>query len=585
TYLRFATPAAAAAYAQRLPSFLDRRAKEIGKDPSKNMSVTLLPLADVHLAPPGSKLTVTTLGLVGLLTLLIAVINYVNLATARAGLRSREVAMRKVLGGSRAVLIRQFLGEAIATAGAAALFGLALAELALPVVNAAGGTALSIDYLTSVPLLVGIALLVGVGAGLYPAMVLSRFPAASVLASARTPGGGRTGAKLREGLVIAQFALAIAFLIGTGVLFAQTAHVRNTDLGFRREGMIIVPGLELRDLSDAQRAAIMTAYRALPMTVSATIADTAPADTSYQNSSTMYRPGQNASTAPSITQITTGTDWFATYGARLVAGRLLDTRHRSDDVGLGRLNVANVVINRSAVTALGFASPQAALGQTVLVGDVGDTTYPRTVVGVIDDLRFYSPRKKVGGWMYEYQSTPFVSTVATVRYRGDQQAALNALRDTWHQLAPQVPFSAKTIDQNLAPYYKADDHAARLFAIGAVLAVLIGCVGLWGLASFNTQRRIKEVGIRKTLGASSSDIVKLLVGQFLRPVLIANVVAWPLAFFAMRTWLAGFDDRIALSPLYFVAATLVALTIALFTVLAQSLRAARATPAWALRHE
>ena len=134
-------------------------------------------------------------------------------------------------------------------------------------------------------------------------------------------------------------------------------------------------------------------------------------------------------------------------------------------------------------------------------------------------------------------------------------------------------------------YYAHDDRSAKLFTIGAVLAVAIGCVGLWGLASFNTARRIKEIGIRKTLGASSADVVRLLVGQFLRPVLIANLFAWPLAFFAMRTWLAGFDDRIALSPLFFVAATVLAVAIAVLTVLAQSLRAARSTPAWALRHE
>jgi putative ABC transport system permease protein len=210
---------------------------------------------------------------------------------------------------------------------------------------------------------------------------------------------------------------------------------------------------------------------------------------------------------------------------------------------------------------------------------------PRVIVGVIDDIRFYSPRKKLPGTMFRYSTKPFDYTVASVRYRGDDKAALAALQGAWRRLAPQVPFDAKTATQNLADYYKPDDRAARLFAIGAALAVAIGCVGLWGLASFNTQRRVKEVGIRKTLGASSTDIVKLLVGQFLRPVVIANIVAWPLAFVAMRTWLAGFDDRIALSPLYFIGATLVSLLIAIGTVIMQSLRAARAAPAWALRHE
>ncbi|WP_430637577.1 ABC transporter permease [Sphingomonas hankookensis] len=152
-------------------------------------------------------------------------------------------------------------------------------------------------------------------------------------------------------------------------------------------------------------------------------------------------------------------------------------------------------------------------------------------------------------------------------------------------MVPQVPYDGETADDRLADFYKADDRATRLFAIGAGLAVLIGCVGLWGLASFNTQRRTREIGIRKTLGASSGDIVRLLVGQFLRPVLLANLVAWPLAYVAMRTWLAGFEDAVPLSPLFFVGASVVAVAVAVLTVLGQSLRASRAAPAWALRHD
>jgi putative ABC transport system permease protein len=172
-----------------------------------------------------------------------------------------------------------------------------------------------------------------------------------------------------------------------------------------------------------------------------------------------------------------------------------------------------------------------------------------------------------------------------VRFDGDPRGMTEALRGVWRRIAPEVPFKAVTADQNLETYYKSDDQASRLFAIGAGLAVAIGCVGLWGLASFNTQRRVREIGIRKTLGASSRDVVLLLVTQFLRPVVIGNLIAWPLAFIAMRTWLAGFEDRIGLSPLYFLGATLASLLIAVATVLMQSLRAARAAPAWALRHE
>ena len=586
TYLKFATPADAAAYARRLPSFIDRRgAHDMLGHPSQSLSFPLVPIRDVHLSRPGSKLTVTTLGLVGLLTLLIAIINYVNLATARSGLRAREVAIRKVLGGSRSALVRHFLGEAVATAAMAAVIGLALAELVLPIVNASGDLSLSIDYATTIPPLILLALIVGVGAGLYPALLLSRFPAAAVLASARTPGGGRTGARLREGLVMIQFALAISFLIGTAVLFAQTVHVRSADLGFQRDGMMIVKSFGSTDLSEPQRVSLLAAYRASPSIVSATIADTAPGDGSYTNATQMFRPGQEQKDGPNISTISIGKDWFETYDARLAAGRFLDTAHRQDDLGTSGTNPANVVINRAALPLLGFASPQAALGQTVIETGQNNEKLPRIIVGVIDNIRFYAPREKLPGMMFRYSTKPFDYTVAVVRYRGGEDAAMRALRENWRQIAPQVPFEATTATRNLAVYYKPDDRAARLFAIGAGLAVAIGCVGLWGLASFNTQRRVKEVGIRKTLGASSTDIVKLLVGQFLRPVVIANVVAWPLAFVAMRTWLAGFDDRVALSPLFFLGASGIAILVAAVTVLGQSWRVARAEPARALRHE
>ena len=176
--------------------------------------------------------------------------------------------------------------------------------------------------------------------------------------------------------------------------------------------------------------------------------------------------------------------------------------------------------------------------------------------------------------------------VAAIRFTGDRRTMIDAIGRAWRRIAPEVPLVVEERRSNaLLALHEADERAARLFAIGSGLAVFIGCIGLWGLASFNTARRRHEIGIRKTLGASAADIVRLLVGQFLRPVLIANFVAWPIAYAAMRLWLAGFADPIALSPLYFVAASLLALVIATLTVIGQSLRASRAAPAWALRHD
>ncbi|WP_375243408.1 ABC transporter permease [Sphingomonas parapaucimobilis] len=580
TILRFDTPQAVTRLQAQMRAFVDRRAKEQGPS-AKLLSLRINPLSDIHLqTSPGRKMTVVTLGIVGLLTLLIAIVNYVNLATARGGLRAREVAMRKVLGANRTALIRQFLGEAILIAAFAALGGLILAELGLPMINAAGGLKLSLDYAVVLPGLAVLALFVGGLAGLYPALMLSRFPAAAVLASSRSPGGGRAGARVREMLVVFQFALAIAFMIGTVVLIAQTRHVRNTDVGFRRDGLVTVSSTSDSAVTEPQLTAFLTRAALLPGVRSVTTSDSSPGASSF-NSDNYAVPGKPEPGA-SLQAIIVSPNFFPTFGIKLLAGRLPDDAHRADDARNAddaTRTVPNVVINRKGAEALGFDSPEAAIGKTV------GRNNPRTIIGVVENARFFSPRDPVNPTMYYYHSRFSTIPRTTLRVEGDPRETITALRGIWRQIAPQVPFEAKTASQNMEEYYKADDRTTRLFGIGAGLAVLIGCVGLWGLASFNTQRRVKEIGIRKTLGASATDIVRLLVGQFLRPVLIANLIAWPLAYVAMRTWLAGFDDRVALSPLYFAAATALALAIAVLTVLGQSLKASRAAPAWALRHD
>ncbi|MBZ6382245.1 ABC transporter permease [Sphingomonas sanguinis] len=588
TILHFNTPHDAARLQQGMRAFVDRRASKDQGLSAKTLSLVITPLADIHLqTTPARKMTVATLGIVGMLTLIIAIVNYVNLATARAGLRAREVAMRKVLGADRYALIRQFLGEAVLVTVLAALIGLMLAEVGLPLINAAGGLTLAINYAVVVPALILLSLVVGIAAGLYPAVLLSRFPSAAVLASARSPGGGRSGARVRELLVIFQFALAIAFMIGTIILVAQTRHVRETDIGFRRDGLVIVGSTSNDALDETQLTAFLTRAAILPGVRSVTTSDSTPGASSG-NSDSYFVPGK-PEPGPSLQAIIIGPNFFPTFGIKMIAGRLPDNAHRADDTRYtdqtgsdGRpIQIPNVIINRRGVEDLGFRSPQEAIGKIVGKPNVN----ARMIVGVVENARFFSPREAVNGTMYYYRSEYSRNPRTTFQIDGDPQAIIATLRSLWAQIAPQVPFEAYTVGQSLEDYYKADDRATRLFGIGAGLAVLIGCVGLWGLASFNTQRRVKEIGIRKTLGASATDIVKLLVGQFLRPVLIANLVAWPLAFIAMRTWLAGFDDRISLSPLYFAAATALALTIAVLTVLGQSLKASRAAPAWALRHD
>jgi putative ABC transport system permease protein len=582
---------------QQLDGFTDRRAQHDLEttDAHKLIKLRTIPLLSDHLIDPNDRSVVALLGIVGGLTLLLACMNYVNLATARSALRAREVALRKVMGASGRALIIQFMAEAMMTAALSALIGLALVELTLPLVNTAGGLALKIDYLgpdSVLPFLAGVVVLVGLGAGVYPAIVLSRFRPAAVLASTRTPGGGRAGSRVREGLVIAQFAVATTFIIATGVILSQSRYLKTTDIGFHRSGLIVVKSLEDSDVTDAQRSTLLSLWRTLPGVSDVTSGDIAPGVDDNTNAGNVKRPGMSGE-GPVINYVNSGPEFFTTYGARLLAGRVLDRHHGFDDAppkapsGVDPKTLPpppsrNVVLNLNAVKTLGFSSPQAALGQSLISGKSG----PLRVVGVVDNIRFRTPRKPVDGTMYLMSTQDIPDAVAGVRYAGaDSKTMMARLEAAWRQVAPAVPFHANTVEENLDTYYRSDDQRARLFTIGAVLAVAIGCLGLYGLASFSTARRVKEIGIRKTLGASTADILRLLIGQFLRPVLVANLIAWPLALLAMRNWLDGFDQRIALSPIYFVAATLLTLLIAVGTVAGQAYAVARAEPAKALRHE
>jgi putative ABC transport system permease protein len=545
---------------------------------------SLVPLASLHLANPHDRVVVATLALVGMLALVVAMVNYVNLATARAGLRAREVALRKVVGATRRALVGQFVGEAMATAAMAGLAGLALAELALPLVNVAGGTALAVTYAGRDSILPVLALLIGVTgslSGLYPALALSGFQPAAVLASVRAPGGQRAGAMLRRLMVVAQFGIATALMIGTAVLVAQIRHLQRADLGFDRDGLVTVQSFADGTLDDSQRQAFAAAVAQMPGVVATTRAAVAPTGGSFWIGP-MHRDGA-AGPDPMIVRGDVGPGFFPTYGARLLAGRFLDARlHPGDDSTRTVQGTKTVVLNRTAVRLLGFADPHAVVGRTL--NDGHDRTV--TVAGVIDDLRFKSPRDPVEPQAYYERDRELAIPVLAVRHRGDSERLLDAMERAWRGIAPAVPFAALPVERQMyEAYYRDDDQRSRLFMIGAVLAVVIGCIGLYGLAAFDTARRGKEIGIRKVLGASTGELLRLLIGQFLKPVLLGNVVAVPLAYLAMSRWLAGFDDRVVMSVSLFVGAMVLTTGIAAATILGQAWLLARSEPWRALRYE
>jgi putative ABC transport system permease protein len=556
---------------------------------------------DVHLGkaqngamtPGNDRRTVTTFAIIAALILGMAIVNFTNLATARASQRAREVALRKVMGAKRRQLIVQFVGEAILIAATAMLLALALVELLVRPFASFLQADLTLNYFgRDGVLLAAIALtvVVGIVSGLYPAIFVSRFKPAQVLkanrSAAETPGSGR----LRAALVVLQFAVSIGLIICTAVIYTQTAFARSVDPGFKRDHILQVENISRREILP-QTESIVEQMKRVPGVVAVGLTDLG-ISTDNNITSGVVPPG--ATKTVDLGNYAVSEGLFDAMGLKLLAGRWFDPNRPMDDQtrpsppdpaadkAMTERGI-NVVINASAVKTLGFKSPQDAIGKVFRAPIYNDDATNITVIGVIGDTRFRSVRQPVQPLMF--RNARRGPGWMIVRYNGDPQQVRDAVEHKWKEMATDVPFEAKFSEDIIGELYKKDDARAQIFAAFSILAVIIGCLGLFGLAAFTADRRTKEIGIRKVLGARTRDIVQLLVWQFSRPVIIANVIAWPIAWWMMRDWLNGFDQRIALGPTPFVLAALLALGIAVATVAGHAFRIARANPIHALRYE
>ena len=570
----------------------------------------LTPVTGIHLGkadgaafkPGNDARSIATFALVALLILAMACINFTNLATARAGQRAREVALRKVMGASRRQLIVQFLGESLVVAGIAMLVALALAELALPWLGDFLAADLALHYFGSDGILlpvIGLVLVVGLLAGLYPAFVLSRFDPAPVLKSNRSgsdTGKGILGSgKLRSALVVAQFAVSIGLVICTAVVAAQTIYARSANAGYNRDGLLQVTGIGRKQIMPVADQLVDAVARIPGVTG---VGRTTIGINTDSRINTLARVAGNPKPIQ-LGNYNVDTGFFDAMGMQPIAGRGFDRANPRDDsrVTDGDMHSdaeqaafaargTNIVLSAEAVQMLGLGSPQAAIGKTIRVAIVDERfgLVPATVIGVVPDIRFRSVRDPHEPLMFLYDRNYMSEMV--VRMPASQAGAIaDKVADVWKRYAPQVPFEAQFADEIVRAQYDADEARATTFAAFAGLAIIVACLGLYGLAAFTAERRTREIGIRKVLGARDRDIVRLLVWQFSRPVLIANIIAWPVAWWLMRDWLDGFDARIDLGPQWFIGAGTLAAAIAAMTIIGHALRVARSSPAVALRYE
>jgi putative ABC transport system permease protein len=555
---------------------------------SQILEATMTPFQAVHLGmgdklgtmkPPGSWTLLYGISVIGLLILLVACFNFMNLATARATMRAREISLRKTLGATRRQLVVQFLGESVLVSLIALVFALALVEVVLPAFGGFLGVPLALHYIQDWPLSLGIlavAVAAGLVSGIYPALVLSGFRPANVLRANQSGSAG--SGRLRAVLVVLQFAVSIGLGIAAIVVFQQIDFARHTDLGFRRDNVVIT-GTGGRLSPEGVKSFVQALGRGpgvLGVTRSNSVAFSGDNDVLPTQ-----RPGDAKFLSP--THYSVEPNYFQLYGIKILAGRTLSDR-RSDDVftdnpeGFAKNEGHNVMINASLAKALGYA-PADIIGKTFVFGKAH-----MKVVGVTADLLLNGVRSPVVQTVYIY--APESSQSLSIRVQaGREREAMAYIEKTTRSFVHGVAMQSTFLDNSYERLYQADRKQGAIFAVFVGLAIFIACLGLFGLAAFTAGRRTREIGIRKVFGARDRDVVFLLLWQFSVPILIANLIAWPIAWYYLHDWLNGFAFRISLSPLYFVGVGVVALLIGWLTILGHALRVARANPIRALRYE
>ena len=503
---------------------------------------------------------------VGLLVLFIACINFMNLSTARSEKRSREVGIRKAIGSQRSQLIAQFLGEAMLTAFIAFLLSLLIVKLSLPLLKSVGFQYITLN-LANLPLL-GIALagciLTGLLAGSYPALYLSAFKPVKVLKGALTPG---KGASLpRKILVVTQFSFSIALIIGVIIVFQQIQHARNRPLGYNPNNLITL------NLSSNLKQNFLPLKRDILATgyVAAVSRSSSPMTDVWNNWGNFSWEGKDPNLNPNFSVIMVDYDYDEASGIRINEGRFFSRQYATDSNA--------VVVNRTAARFMGLKAP--VVGRHIKFGNED-----MTVIGVADDVVMDDPFKPVEPAIMLFRSYFVSQGFIRLKDGVDVKKALAAIQPIVDTYNPGYPFDYGFTDEAFAEKFKSEDQAGRLSGIFAALAIFISCLGLFGLASFMAERRTREIGVRKVLGASIPQLWLLLSRDFVLLVIISCLIASPLAWYFMHGWLDKYDYRISISPVIFVATGLLAIAITLMTVSWQAIKAAAANPIKSLRTE
>lgn len=542
------------------------------------VEIELQPLTNIHFSsytegemePPGNPSYIRIFATISLFILLIACINFMNLSTAQSAKRAKEVGVRKVLGAQRSKLISQFMGESLLLSFLSLLLAVLLILLLLPAFNQLIQKELVFSPFNNWEITLGfvaITLLVSLLAGAYPALFLSSFAPIEIFRSGLK--AGKSHSFFRNGLVSLQYIISISLICSTLVIFSQLQHVKNHDLGFDQE-QIVTMGLARKVKSEVLKAELM----GQPGITKITAADTMPG---MGRSETFFSfEGVPEGGRQVMPYIEVDEDYLATMGMKIVAGRGFSKDFPSDKKA--------VVLNETLIKQLGWKEP---LGKTVSMTDFDDNQelilVPYTVIGVVRDFHFESLHQKIRGLIFMLGED---LNMVAIKIRPDNiPQTLAGIERVWQTMDTGRPFDFSFMDETFERLYRTEQRLGQIFVSFTLIAIIIAALGLFGLASFTVSQRVKEIGIRKIMGASIPNVVVLLSKEFTKWVILANVIAWPLAYYVMNKWLQNFAYRIDLHIGIFLLSGFAALLISLLTISSKAIKAAAANPVDSLRYE
>jgi len=558
----------------------------MGPDRTATRSLHAERLTDIHLysereadLTPGSNIIyIYIFGLSAFFILLIACINFINLVTAQAVERAKEVGMRKTLGAVRSQVKYQFLMEAMVIAGISVVLGMILVIALLPAFNSIAGksVAASVFFSGAIPfILVGLVLIVSMIAGGYPAFYLSRFLPIEILEARRSVGRYSHAAMMRKGLVIFQFVISITFLVGTFVVNQQLEFLQNDRLGFHKEHVVIVP---LRDSDDVfNYVPLKNQWEQLGGVLHVTASSGMPALPSGVHDF-MIKPRNADLDSLEMLTLTVDHDFVETYGMEIIAGRDFSETFPSDAENA-------FLINEAAARKLGWEDP---LNQqlTLEVWFRGEVQKTGAIIGVLKDFQYNSLHTAIDPLLLHIFPNTYYNDYLSVRLAPDQmEGTLKEMEEAWGGFNATRPFEYTFLDDSFDALYRTEAKMSQLFSVVAILALMIGCFGLFGLASYMVTRRVKEVGVRKVLGASPWNIIVLLSSDFVKLVSISFIIAIPIAYFTLNHWLQGFAERIDIGIGVFIVAGVLTLFFTCLVVNYQAYKAALMDPVKALRYE